>query len=228
MSELFISDQFEIWKNCKKRYYYKYIKKLYLPENEQNYEVGKSVHALACYYLRNFKIDHLEISVKDEILIHWNAIKSHSILKKQVIATEWAFNTRVRNTSYWLNGRIDAVFYDKTNNEYIIADWKTGQNVPKNPENSFQCKMYLYAFYNAQKDLKLNFAPEQLIFQYIKTPDCEYIEPVRYSEEKNAQYEELFKKLLDEMTSSTYFPKVSDKPEKYCKYCPYKTLCFKS
>lgn len=227
MNNLYISDQFETWQKCRKQYYYKYVKKLNFPVAEENFELGKTVHTLVFYKLKGFDTSNFETNLDKDIFKHWDALKKHPIFELEPIVYEWGFNSRVKDSNYWLNGRIDAVFYDKSIKKYIIVDWKTGQNIPKNAEKSFQCKIYLNAFFNARKDLNLDIKHSDVIFQFIKTPDFEEIEPIEYSQEKNDEYENEFKLILDEINSTDYFPKCSEKISKNCKYCNYKSLCFR-
>lgn len=225
-NNVFNSDHFNTWQTCPKKYYYKYVKNFRLPEKQDSYKLGTSVHALAQYYLNGHKIDHLEKALDEEIKTHWESIKNSSILNKKCIGVEWGFNSRVKGTDKWINGRIDAIFYDEALKKYIIVDWKTGQNIPKNPEDSFQCKMYLYSFYNAQKDLGLEFRHEDICFQYVKTPDLEIIEPVEYSKDKEEKYSNDFAVIIKNIESTKIFNTTNTTTS--CKYCPYKTLCSKS
>jgi len=154
-------------------------------------------------------------------------LKTHPILTNKPVEVEWEFNARAGSSKYWINGRIDAVFYNKDKNKYIIADWKTGQNISKNPEKSFQTKLYLYSFFKAKNALKIEMDYGDLSFVYIKTPDLEEIEPVVYSKEKEREYEDEFLKIIGQINTADYYPKVSDSPSQACRYCPYSLLCFK-
>ncbi|OGH94563.1 MAG: hypothetical protein A2039_08075 [Candidatus Melainabacteria bacterium GWA2_34_9] len=221
-------DRFNTWQTCRKKYYFKYIKELKYPEFHQDYELGKSVHALIDYHLRGLNIEHLlknsdkEIVVDNEIYKRWNAIKNHPILDKKVIKTEWGFNTNLKGTSHWLIGRIDAIFFDEEKGKYIIADWKTGI-IPKNININFQHQIYLYALYQSKKDLKLDFKPENLVFQYFKIiPDAVEITEITFSEEKSLEYEENFVKIINKIENTIQFP-----AQENCqvKICSYKSIC---
>ncbi|OGI00033.1 MAG: hypothetical protein A2104_03730 [Candidatus Melainabacteria bacterium GWF2_32_7] len=217
----FNHDKFNTWEKCKKRYYFKYIKELKWPELGDNYKLGQSIHALIDYYLRGLKVDHLLKTADSEIKTHWESIQNHSIIKNDVIVTEWAFNSRIGDSKYWLNGRIDAVFYNKEQAKYIIADWKTGQNIPKNPESDFQSMLYLYAFYRGHKDLKLKLKQEDIVFQYIKTPNMDNPSSISFSTKKD--YEEIFLEKINEIESTKVFYKTDPCPLKT--HCQYKKLC---
>ncbi|MFA6989413.1 MAG: PD-(D/E)XK nuclease family protein, partial [Candidatus Gastranaerophilaceae bacterium] len=168
----YTNSQLNTWSECKKKYYFKYVKKINIPEKPAAYELGRNVHSLINYYLRGHDIAIIEKNLDTETKTHWFALKNYSLLKNKVLKSEWEFNSKIGETKYWLNGRVDAIFGDEKNNKYIIADWKTGQNIPKNPESSLQSASYLYSVFRAQKDLKLSINYEDLSFLYIKTPEC--------------------------------------------------------
>lgn len=215
-------DRFNTWQTCRKKYYFKYIKELKYPEFQQNYDLGKSIHALIDYHLRGLSIEHLLKNSDNKIFDRWNAIKNHPILRKKVIKTEWGFNTRLKDTPYWLIGRIDAIFFDEENHKYIIADWKTGI-IPKNIDTNFQHQIYLYALYQSRKDLGLDFKPENIVFQYYKiVPDSVEITEISFSEEKLIEYEKNFVNIIKNIENSDEF---SMQENCSVKICPYKGLC---
>lgn len=218
-------DRFNTWQTCRKKYYFKYIKELKYPEFQQNYDLGKSVHALIDYHLRGLSIEHLLKNSDNKIFDRWNAIKNNPILRKKVIKTEWGFNTRLKDTPYWLIGRIDAVFFDEENHKYIIADWKTGI-IPKNIDTNFQHQIYLYALYQSRKDLGLDFKPETIVFQYYKiVPDSVEITEISFSEEKLIEYEKNFVNIIKNIENTDEF---SMQENCSVKICPYKGLCDKN
>ena len=223
-NNLFNHDRLNTWQKCPRMYYYKYIKELRYPEFHQDYELGRAVHSLIDYKLRSLDTEHLLQGADEEILGNWNSIKNHPIMDKRIITTEWGFNTQVPETPCWLIGRIDAVFYDKENGKYIIADWKTGKFTPQKIHTNFQHKVYLYAFYQSRKDLGLEFAPEDLCFRYFKiaNDDIEITE-IKFSQETLAEYEESFRNIINRIDKMEHFPS-----EENCsvKYCQYKGLCF--
>lgn len=218
-------DRFNTWQACPKKYYYKYIKELKYPEFNQDYELGKSIHALIDYHLRGLNIEHLLKNADNKIIDRWNAIKNHPIMNKQIIKTEWGFNTNLKGTPYWLIGRIDAVFFDEETGKYIIADWKTGEVVPKKIDTYFQHKIYLYALYQSRKDLGIDFKPENFVFQYFEIiPESVKKTEINFSEEKLYEYEENFINIIKNIENSVEFPA---KENCFDKYCQYKGLCKK-
>jgi len=217
-------DCFNTWQTCPKKYYYKYIKELKYPEFHNDYELGKSIHALIDYHLRGFNVEHLLKGSENKIIDRWNSIKNHPILNKKIIKTEWSFNTNLKGTPYWLIGRIDAIFFDEEIGKYIIADWKTGKIIPQKIETYFQHKIYLYALYKSRKDLELDFKPENLCFQYFEIfPDSVNDSvKINFSEENLLEYEKNFINIIKKIENTAEF-----QTQKNCsdKYCLYKRLC---
>ncbi len=220
---IYTHDHFNTWQACKSRYYFKYIKKMGWPDFEGDYELGQNFHALIDYYLRGFQTDKFLEDASDELQAGWELIKNHPILDKNLIKTEWGFNSRIGNTSNWLTGRIDAIFYDKQRNKYIIADWKTGKYIPKSIEPNFQHKVYLYALYSSQKDLGLEFKAEELEFQYIKIRDTVSINTIEFSREKEAGYKDSFLSIIEKINAVKSFIKPDTCP---INQCGFKNLCY--
>ncbi|HSA07720.1 MAG TPA: PD-(D/E)XK nuclease family protein [Candidatus Gastranaerophilales bacterium] len=220
---IYTHDHFNTWQTCKKRYYFKYIKKLNLPDFTGDYELGKNMHALLDYYLRGHKINHLLQNASEEVKNSWNSIKDHPLLALKNIKTEWGFISRIGDTENWLIGRIDAIFYNSETRKYIIADWKTGKYIPKNVDSNFQHKIYLYAFYNCQKDMNLEFSQDELEFQYIKILDEISVNTIKFCSEKEAEYERIFLKLIKNISEFEYEPNNEKCP---LKECVYRNSCF--
>ncbi len=216
-------DCLNTWQTCPKKYYYKYIKEIKFPEFHNDYELGKSVHALIDYYLRGLEIKHLLKEADKEIISRWNIIKKEPILNKKIIKTELGLNTPIKNTPYWLTGRIDAVFYDEEENKYIIADWKTGKYIAKNIHVNFQHKIYLYAFYQSRRDLGLDFKPKNLIFKYFNIfPDSLEITEIDFSKEKLLEYEQNFVNIAKNIEKTVCFQYTGNCTSKICEY---KKIC---
>lgn len=219
----YTNSQLNTWCECKRKYYFKYVKKINIPEKKTNFELGRNVHALINYYLKGHDIAIIEKNLDEETTNHWYAVKNYPLLKNKTIKSEWEFNSRVGDTKYWLNGRVDAIFLDG-NSKIIIADWKTGQNIPKNPETSLQASVYLYSVFRAQKDLKLSINYEDLSFFYIKTPECKEV-CINYSAEKEKMYEKTFLNIINEVETFDFDKKIQVTQNKKCQNCPYSAFC---
>lgn len=221
-NNMYSHDHFNTWQRCPGAYYFKYIKKVDLPNFKQDYELGKSFHALIDYYLRGLPVEHLLITASQDIKDTWKLIFDSPILQKKLIKTEWGFNTRIGNSQNWLVGRIDAIFYDEDTGKYIIADWKTGKYTPQNIESYFQHKVYLYALYNSRKDLGLDFQPEDLEFSYVKISDRLYTDTIPFSAKTVKEYENTFLEIIKKAGDMRDF-----RPPSTCNfnYCAYTRLC---
>lgn len=217
-------DQLEVWQECKRKYYLKYKKNIRLPDRQSNFELGKNVHALTNYYLKGHDVSILEKNLDAETANHWIAVKNHPIIKNKLVCAEWPFNVTTGTSKYWLNGRIDAVFYDETKSKYIIADWKTGKTLQDDIAESFQTKIYLYAFFRAQKDIKLSFTHEQLEFLYIKTPEYKEIN-INYSSQQEKIYEKYFLDLIKNIESFNFNQKIPFDLKESCQKCQFKAFC---
>ncbi len=215
----FNSDKFLTWHECRKKYYLKYIKEIKVPQIENQFELGKSVHALINYYLRGFDVKPLLKNASDDIKQAWNVITSSNFLSaNNVFLTEWQFNCSLKNTEYWLSGRIDAVFYDGLTSKYTIVDWKTGQTIPKNAEMNPQTILYLYSFFKAQNDLKISFKQDDLAFEYVKISECITTKRVNYSAKLENIYEDYLIATLQDIENELEYNRTDCCTSKFCEY----------
>ena len=222
--DIYTNSMLKDWKTCKNKYWFKYIKKICIPQKENNFELGRKVHALISYYLNGFDTEFIEKTVSDEVLEHYKSILKHPFLKYKHFLSEWGFNVNIKNTENLFVGRIDAIFCDEQNNKYFIADWKTGMGIPQIPLIEPQAQIYLYAFFKAQKDLKINFKEEDLSFTFIQTPTLKE-SSINFSKELYEKFEDDFLTTINDINSYKY-EKEFDEGKK-CKYCEYKFMCQK-
>ena len=221
LENIYQSNNFEVWQRCQKQYWFKYVKKLAFFDSKEKYDLGRNIHSLIFYKIKGFDISKIENSLDEKTLYHWNYIKNHQIFTNKNILAEWGFNVPLKN-KYWLIGRIDAIFYDKNRNKYIIADWKTAQQLPKSPDKNFQALMYMYCFFKARHDLNLEFQPEDLEFQFISTNEKEGIELINCSKQLLDNAENLFIDTIEEINTCTNF---AQNKGKECQNCPYLSIC---
>ena len=118
---------------CPLKYYFRFVKKISVPVNDEIFEFGKNIHALASYYLKNEFIDNLEKTLSPKEFDVWQHLKSSKYFGYEVINTE--YNLAFKHQSYFLGGRLDALV--KNGDEYFILDYKTG-SAPKNAKYDFQ------------------------------------------------------------------------------------------
>ena len=222
--ELYTNSMLKDWKTCKNRYYFKYVKKISIPKSEENFELGRKVHAMISYYLNGFDMGIMERSAGEEVLKHYNSILRHPLLQQEHFLSEWGFTVSVGNTANVFVGRIDAIFYDKETNKYTIADWKTGMNIPKVAALDVQAQIYMYAFFRAQKDLGIEFEPEDLSFVFVQTPSLNESR-VDFSKELYESFEQDFLSEIKAMQNCTQPLSAHDKPA--CRFCEYRFMCEK-
>ena len=195
------------FKECPKKFEYKYIKKIIMPQKASNFERGKKIHALANYYLQGIDITKLETSLLPEEAAIWQKLKNNEFFNKQYVKSEYTLSAKIKN--YWIGGRLDALMQDE--NCYYILDYKTGA-IPPNPEFGFQTMIYLYC---ASKIL--NTTCIKFVYIDLKNNENKIIE---FSKDRMTEYEKTLSDMLDKM-NTTDFPQNSDA----CRFCEYNKLC---
>jgi ATP-dependent exoDNAse (exonuclease V) beta subunit len=111
-----------------------------MPVNDEVFELGKNIHALASYYLRKENIDKMEASLTEREKVLWLYLKSINYFSYEVIGTEYNLTVKIGENFY--GGRLDALV--KKDEKYYILDYKTG-SAPKNAKYDFQTMIYLLA-----------------------------------------------------------------------------------
>ena len=195
------------FKECPKKFEYKYIKKIIMPQKASNFERGKKIHALANYYMQGIDITKLETSLLPEEAAIWQKLKNNEFFNKQYVKSEYTLSAKIKN--YWIGGRLDALMQDE--NCYYILDYKTGA-IPPNPEFDFQTMIYLYC---ASKIL--NTTCLKFVYIDLKNNENKIIE---FSKDRMTEYEKTLSDMLDKM-NTTDFPQNSDA----CRFCEYNKLC---
>ena len=194
---------------CQRKYHFKYIEKITMPQKSSLFEKGKKIHALANYYLRGDNISKMEASLNQEELNTWEILKSNIFLKKEYIKSEYNLSCKIGN--YWIGGRLDALVKDNEN--FYILDYKTG-SIPQNPEYDFQTMIYLLC---ASK-----MYGENIKFVYIDLKNNQNF-IIDYSLEKEKIYE---KKILDICNKINHFENYENIPHtNACKLCEYQKIC---
>ena len=61
----FSPNMLKTYELCPKKFYLKYVKNISMPVNDDIFEFGKNIHALASYYLRGENIDKMENSLTE-------------------------------------------------------------------------------------------------------------------------------------------------------------------
>ena len=197
------------FKECPKKYYYKYAAKISVPQKATPFEKGKKVHALANYYLRGDDITKLEkVLTSDEAHV-WNILKANEFFQKTYVESEYNLSCKIGD--FWVGGRLDALVKD--GNNYYILDYKTG-SVPQNPENDYQTMIYLLS---AAKFLKTF---DSLTFIYIDLKN-NLNHKIEFTKEREKIYTEELIKICTQINSAQNFP---SNPAA-CTFCEYNKFC---
>lgn len=207
MNTQFSPNMLKTYEQCPKKYFLKYIKHINMPINDDIFEFGKNIHALASYYLKKENIDKMEASLTEKEAAVWNYLKSISYFTYDVINTEYTLTVKVG--SYYFGGRLDGLVKDS--DEYYILDYKTG-SAPKNAKYDFQTMIYLLAVSKLFKTQNVNFI-------YIDLKNKENVK-IKLTQELILEYE---KKLIEAADKITTLDEPDKKNE--CN-CEYKAICF--
>ena len=116
MFQSFSPNMLKTYLLCPKKFYFKYVKNISMPVNDEIFELGKNIHAIASYYLKKQNIDKMEKSLSDREKNIWDYLKNLKYFAYEVIDTE--YNLSFRIGEYFYGGRLDALV--KNNDEYFI------------------------------------------------------------------------------------------------------------
>ena len=67
MFQSFSPNMLKTFEQCSRKFYFKYIKNISMPVNDEVFELGKNIHALASYYLKKENID-VYAKLKDDVM----------------------------------------------------------------------------------------------------------------------------------------------------------------
>lgn len=195
---------------CPKKFDFKYIQKISIPQKASFFEKGKKIHALANYYLRGDEITKLENDLTTDEKAVWQKLKTNEYFNKSYVHSEYNLSCKIDD--FWVGGRLDALMKDGDN--YYILDYKTGK-IPYKPEEDFQTMVYLLC---ADKKLK---EYDCLQFVYIDLKNNEnYI--VKFDDDIKKSYEEKIEDICRQITTAQSLPKFDGKR---CEFCEYKKIC---
>ena len=192
---------------CPKKFYLRYVKNISMPVNDDIFEFGKNIHALASYYLRKENIDQMEKALSPREAEVWKYLKGIKYFGFEVVNTE--YNLAVKVGDCFFGGRLDALVKDGEN--YYILDYKTGA-IPKNPKYDFQTIIYLLA-------VKEFFKTENVTFVYLDLKNRDEVK-IRLTPELEAEYKEKLIKTSKKIAGED-FPGEKNN----CK-CEYSLICY--
>lgn len=205
----FSPNMLKTFETCPKKYYFKYIEKISVPQKSNLFEKGKKVHALANYYLRGDDISKMEKALNNEELKLWEILKQNEFFNKTYVNSEYNLSCKVEN--YWIGGRLDALMKDEKN--YYILDYKTG-SIPKNPEYDYQTMTYLLC---ASKMYGNNI---KFIYIDLKNNQNAIID---FNDTKAQEYEKRIIDICNKITNAQFPEEIEH--SKICDFCEYKKIC---
>ncbi len=211
----FSPNMLKTYQTCPKKYYFRYVENISVPQSAIPFEKGKKIHALANYKLQGIKIDRLETALNSDEKQVWDLLQQNSYYSKECFKSEFALSCRIvneeNNEIYWVGGRIDAIVHDF--DKYYILDYKTG-SAPKNAKYDFQTMIYLLCL---DKYLK-NY--DSLAFVYIDLKNNRN-ELIKFSNELKEQYKKNVLEACKIIINDNSYKCNYDN----CKYCEYAKIC---
>ena len=207
MFQQFSPNMLKTYELCPKKFYLKYIKGINMPVNDDLFEFGKNIHALASYYLRKENIENMEASLKQTQKLVWEYLKSIKYFGYEVINTE--YNLAVKIGKHFFGGRLDALV--KNDDTYYILDYKTG-SAPKNAKYDFQTMIYILA-------VKEFFKTDKVTFIYIDLKNRDEVK-IEYSNTLETEYKDKLLKTVDNIEKEEEPTKKKD-----CN-CEYSLVCY--
>ena len=207
MFQQFSPNMLKTYELCPKKFYLRYEKNISMPVNDDIFEFGKNIHALASYYLRGENIDKMEKSLSPREAEVWSYLKSIKYFGYEVVNTE--YNLAVKLGSHFFGGRLDALV--KNGNDYYILDYKTGA-IPKNPKFDYQTMIYILAVHEF-------FKTDNIKFVYIDLRKKEDV-TVEYSTKLKDEYVEKLVNIAKKIEAEEDLQKKKD-----CK-CEYSLICY--
>ena len=207
MFQQYSPNMLKTFEQCPRKFYFRYVKNISMPMNDEIFEFGKNIHALASYYLRKENIDKMELALSAKEMETWQYLKSIKYFSYDVINTE--YNLALRVGESFFGGRLDALV--KQDDEFYILDYKTG-SAPKNAKYDFQTMIYLLAVKTFFKTEKVNF-----IYLDLKHKDevC-----IKYSLELEKEYRQKLTEIVNRIKNSEEISKKQD-----CS-CEYSMICY--
>ena len=179
---------------CPRKFYLRYVKNISMPVNDDIFEFGKNIHALASYYLRGENIDKMELSLSEREAAVWNYLKGIKYFGYEVVNTE--YNLSLKLGDAFFGGRLDALV--KEDDTYYILDYKTG-SAPKNAKFDYQTMIYLLA-------VSKFFKTDKVKFIYIDLKNKEEL-AVEYSPELGEEYQKRLVNAAGKINSDEIPPK---------------------
>ena len=208
MNGIISPNMLKTYELCPKKFYFRYVKKISIPTDDNIFEAGKNIHALASYYLKKENIDKMEksLSIKEKDL--WLFLKTNKYFDLNLVGTEYNLAVKINNNFY--GGRLDALLKNN-NSDYYILDYKTGK-APQNAEFDYQTIIYLLA-------VKEFFKTNSVTFIYIDLKNKNEVK-IELTKELENEYKSKLIKIADAIKKGDFQQKFDNCP------CEYDILCY--
>lgn len=216
----FSPNMLKTFEACPKKYYFKYIQKISVPQKSAVFEKGKKVHALANYYLRGDDITKMEKALNSDEKLIWKQLKNNEFFKKSYINSEYNLSCKIGD--YWIGGRLDALMKDEKN--YYILDYKTG-SIPQNPEYDYQTMIYLLCTSKLLEKETLKQVQSDvrnIKFVYIDLKNNQNF-IIDFPPEKEKEYEKNILAICTKITNAQFPEEIEH--SKMCEFCEYRKIC---
>ena len=207
MFESFSPNMLKTFELCPKKFYFKYVKNISMPVDDEKFEFGKNIHALASYYLRKENIDKMELSLTPNEKEVWEYLKGVKYFGFDTVETEYNLSSRVG--THFFGGRIDALIKD--GDKYYILDYKTGA-VPKNATYDYQTIIYLLG-------VSKFFNTDNITFVYLDLRNKKELS-IELTSELKQEYENKLLETAARIEGGEYQKKKDTCP------CEYKIICY--
>lgn len=207
MYQSFSPNMLKTFELCPKKFHFKYIKNISMPTNDEIFELGKNIHALASYYLRKDNMYKMEQSLSERERMLWEYLKGLKYLSYEAVSTE--YNLSVKIGDYFFGGRLDALVKDGDN--FYILDYKTG-SAPKNAKYDYQTMIYLLA-------VRAFYKTNNVTFIYLDLKNKEEVK-IELTPDLVKEYETKLIEITNRINSSDF-----EKKNKDCK-CEYNIICY--
>ena len=93
------------FQDCPRKFDFMYLQDIQMPKNDEVFEFGKNIHALASYYLRKEFIDKMEKSLTQKEFEVWSDLKACKYFEYEVINTE--YNLAVKIGKHFFGRHVD-------------------------------------------------------------------------------------------------------------------------
>ena len=207
MLKLYSPNMLKTFALCPKKFYFRYVKNINMPINDEIFELGKNIHAMASYYLKKENIDKMEKSLNARENEIWQYLKGIKYFSYEVIDAE--YNLSFKLNDVFLGGRLDALV--KKDNKYYILDYKTG-SAPKNAEYDYQTMVYMLA-------VKEFFKTDNVCFVYLDLKNKTEVK-IELTNNLVDEYTERLSQVISKINSSEFLAKNTD-----CN-CEYQMICY--